>query len=478
MDEEITDNLERSVRAGEEKYRLLVESLPGAVAVLQDGKLVFANARVESVLGYDINDLMRMNPMLLVHPDDREKLNGHSALRTEGKLAPDSYEFRAVTKYGFIRWIDRHVVAITWNGQPASLLLDRDITEQKSAEKLQAEQTDGLSKLGRFSTELTAMSARNNIEELITKRIKDFTGAAVAVFAEYDPVAKTLTSKHVEMDPGMLEKVVGIMGRQAQNFRTDVSDEMYHEITTTIIGERQTLHEVSFGAIPRPVSAAIQALLKVDRFIGLAYIVDGRLSGTTVFGMKKGQTDPPKQLLENFVLMAAVSLRRKQAEEVVIRTAQDWRATVDSIDDMIATIDTNYLILRVNKAFAAALGKSPRELIGKHCYEVVHGTPEPFASCPFVKLMSTGKTETCEFFEHNLGKYVEVTVSPIADDEHNISGSVHIIKDQTIKRQAQAEQQSLREKAEISSRLAAVGEMAAGIAHEINNPLTGVIGFS
>jgi PAS domain S-box-containing protein len=43
---------------------------------------------------------------------------------------------------------------------------------------------------------------------------------------------------------------------------------------------------------------------------------------------------------------------------------------------------------------------------------------------------------------------------------------------------AEAENKKLREKSEISSRLAAVGEMAAGIAHEINNPLTGVIGFS
>ncbi|ADJ25387.1 PAS/PAC sensor hybrid histidine kinase [Dehalogenimonas lykanthroporepellens BL-DC-9] len=50
--------------------------------------------------------------------------------------------------------------------------------------------------------------------------------------------------------------------------------------------------------------------------------------------------------------------------------------------------------------------------------------------------------------------------------------------DVTKRKQVELENHVLRDKAEMSSRLAAVGEMAAGIAHEINNPLTGVIGFS
>ncbi len=52
------------------------------------------------------------------------------------------------------------------------------------------------------------------------------------------------------------------------------------------------------------------------------------------------------------------------------------------------------------------------------------------------------------------------------------------ITDTSERKKAEFENKKLRDKAEMSSRLAAVGEMAAGIAHEINNPLTGVIGFS
>jgi PAS domain S-box-containing protein len=66
----------------------------------------------------------------------------------------------------------------------------------------------------------------------------------------------------------------------------------------------------------------------------------------------------------------------------------------------------------------------------------------------------------------------------ISDDKNRPLNKVVLLIDITERKRAEEESRRLREKAEISSRLAAVGEMAAGIAHEINNPLTGVLGFA
>jgi hypothetical protein len=99
------------------------------------------------------------------------------------------------------------------------------------------------------------------------------------------------------MEPGLLEKVVGLLGKQIKDIHSVVSDENYQEMTTEMVGIKETLYEASFGAIPRLVGASIQALLKVDRIIGVAYIFEKKLFGTSLLLMGKGQPNPPKEIL-------------------------------------------------------------------------------------------------------------------------------------------------------------------------------------
>ncbi|KTB47426.1 PAS domain S-box [Dehalogenimonas alkenigignens] len=169
---------------------------------------------------------------------------------------------------------------------------------------------------------------------------------------------------------------------------------------------------------------------------------------------------------------------RKQIEEKARRASREWRTTFDSMSDMISIQDRDFKITRVNKAYAEALGKPFREIIGKTCFELIHGTKTPIAGCPHLQTLKTGKPACFESFDPEHNNHSEVRTFPIMDDHRKVTFTIHVFHDITQRKLEEAEKQHLRDKAEMTSRLAAVGEMASGIAHEINNPLSGVIGFA
>lgn len=194
------------------------------------------------------------------------------------------------------------------------VLYQKDISKHKLVEEKLKRYNDALTKLNKLSFELIMLSADDNFEAFITRRIKEITGAKVALFSEYNSEDRTTTIKQIEIEPGLLKKVVGLLGKQLNEIQVVVSEEKYREMTKEIVGVRKTLHEISFGAISRPVGAAIQTLFNVDRFIGIAFLVEGKLYGTCVLAMKKGQPDPQREIIENLAFMTAGELRRRKTE--------------------------------------------------------------------------------------------------------------------------------------------------------------------
>lgn len=162
---------------------------------------------------------------------------------------------------------------------------------------------------------------------------------------------------------------------------------------------------------------------------------------------------------------------RKQVEEKIKRAAEEWRTTFDSITDFVSICDKDFKLTRVNKAFADVFKMKPVELVGKHCYEIVHGTNEPISNCAQKVTIKTKKPATAEFFEPHLGIHLEMTTSPIFSEKGEVVACVHVARDIT-------ERKQMEEQLIVTDRLASIGELASGIAHELNNPLTSVIGFS
>ncbi len=128
---------------------------------------------------------------------------------------------------------------------------------------------------------------------------------------------------------------------------------------------------------------------------------------------------------------------RKQTEEVLLRAKEDWERTFDAVPDLIAVLNKDYRIVRVNKAMAAKLGIIPAECIGLKCYEAVHGTSEPPLYCPHRQLIDDRLEHTAELYEERLGGDFAVSVSPLLGPGGELIGSVHVCHDITERKLAE-----------------------------------------
>ena len=129
--QETVDALTRS----EEKYRQVVENANEAIAVVQDGRVRYANPQCERLAGFSLEELYARPFLDFVHGDDRQLVLGNYMKRMRGEPADSSYQFRIIDKAGLTRWVDINAVALEWENRPATLNFLTDVTERQKLQE-------------------------------------------------------------------------------------------------------------------------------------------------------------------------------------------------------------------------------------------------------------------------------------------------------------------------------------------------------
>ncbi|MBI5186207.1 MAG: PAS domain S-box protein [Nitrospinae bacterium] len=154
---------------------------------------------------------------------------------------------------------------------------------------------------------------------------------------------------------------------------------------------------------------------------------------------------------------------RKQADEKLKKALAEWDNTFNSISDFVSIHDTEFRIVKANKALLDFLKKRPEEVIGKHCYEIFHEKNEPWDTCPHAQTMETNQSKTEVVNDPHIGVPLLVTTCPIFDLEGKFTGSVHIAKDITEAKKAEEKlKEAFRELEEKTERLEKFNKLTVG----------------
>jgi two-component system, NtrC family, sensor kinase len=165
--------------------------------------------------------------------------------------------------------------------------------------------------------------------------------------------------------------------------------------------------------------------------------------------MAQGLQDKNERLWEQFRLLS--------------RSYKEWQETFDGIPDLISVIDWDCNIVKANQAFRQYFSIPSSGEVNKKCHEFI-GTCL-LSNCPQSTCIQQKTPVISEVRDVKTGKVLQISIFPgIPEEKGETSYSIFIARDITEKKES--EMQLI-----MSERLAALGQMASGIAHELNNPL-------
>jgi len=152
----------------------------------------------------------------------------------------------------------------------------------------------------------------------------------------------------------------------------------------------------------------------------------------------------------------------REREIAYKKLSQEFAALLDAIPDVIVQISPDMRTMWGNRSFADAHGVAVGALDGELCYKVWHDRNEPCLDCPTVAAFTSGCIEEHISIRPD-GSNWELKAIPLKNSRGEVTSVIEIASDITEKIQ-------IRHDAERFARLASLGELSAGIAHEINNP--------
>lgn len=171
--------------------------------------------------------------------------------------------------------------------------------------------------------------------------------------------------------------------------------------------------------------------------------------------------------------------RRKHSEELARKAVNDWENTFNALPELIAVLDAEGVIIRVNKAQAHIFGMTREECIGLNLCALMHSDDPSGKSCiPAVISGEMSLLEQHEVYLKRLGCFLEVSMSVSKDIEDGSVRVVHVSRNITERKLAEQKQREMEGRVQHAQKLESLGVLAGGIAHDFNNILMAIRGYT
>ena len=422
---------EEALRESEEKFKLISEQSLMAIVIVQDDRIKYANQAYSAMTGDTWEELKNWtvgDTAQLIYPDDRHFVMEQGRKKAAGIRGGvvTHYSYRGVTKSGEIRWIDQYSKTITYRGKPADLMTFIDIHDQKLTQETLRKSEEKLRTIIEHSNELFYIHDTEHTFTYVSRTSKDLFG--------YTPEETMMKWTELATDNPINQKGLEITER------------------SIVTGEKQAPY--------------LLELTKKD--------------GTSVF--LEIDESPVKDAMGKVVAISGAArdvTEQRRIEQKLLKSEKSYRDLFDSITDLIYTQDLDGRFTSVNHALSTLFGYEKDELIGRLTSDFMKPEMRPFYESGYLEQIKTkGRHEgiTSYFAKNGKKIYIDYRNSLIHPDDGApyISGTGRDVTEQVLFRR---EIKRLQNQVQQSQKMEAIGLMAGGVAHDLNNILSGIVSY-
>lgn len=453
--------LEESLHGNYKQYRQLIENSPVGIGAEYDDKIVFLNSAGARLFGaVDPEHLIGKTVFDFLQLDYQEVVKQHFQQIKERKTAANPFDVKIKRLDG--TGIDVEIAAtyFTVHNKPAVQFTFHEISKRKKMEALI------------FQSKQDWEETFHTITDMITVHDKDFNiiyaNKAAQDILSLPPVDNAAVYKCFKYYHGTKCPPDGCPSCSCLKTGVPANFEIFEPHLNIFIEIR---------SMPR--------LDRNNQIVGLIHIArDVTERKRTEEAIQKAKNELELRVEErtselriiNEQLKDEISERRaavdalQKSENKYRNLSQEFHTLLNGIPDNLILLSPDLKILWANKAAASVYRKDVSELKSQYCYSLCCNLISPCDSCPTQRSFISGKEETAEISTVE-DKIWDIRAFPIKEDSGKVKNVIELARDIT-------EKVNLEAGATRTRHLASLGELAAGVAHEINNPINNIINYA
>ncbi len=211
-------------------------------------------------------------------------------------------------------------------------------------------------------------------------------------------------------------------------------------------------------------------------FAGYPLLVEGRTVGVIAMFARQSLEQDDIEALESVAPIIAQGIERKRTEDTLRETQRLIQAIFDNSPAVIHVQDLDGRFVLVNRKFEEVVGLRSQEILGKTSFDLFPVNAAAYDAGDRQVIETGSASETEEVFTTDHGDRVFLTTkSLLADESHKPYALFGISTEITERKKAEADLREMQTELAHLNRVMTVGELAASIAHEINQPLTAIM---